>query len=64
MKYKRGKNYREWTYSSRRMTKIKQTTKPRKRTASSSGILDLILTIVKFGIEVATTLIGSGKRLA
>lgn len=61
--YKRKKNFREWTYSSRREIKMNTTNAgDRKRGVKILATVATILTIVKLVLELATGLVGSGKR--
>jgi hypothetical protein len=61
--YKRKRNFREWTYSSRREIKVSSTkTGNRKRGGQILAIILTVLTIVKLALELATELMGSGKR--
>jgi hypothetical protein len=60
VKYKRGKNHCEISISSRKITKF--TMSRSKYRPSTSRIWRTILVIVRIALEVATRLVGSGKR--
>ncbi len=59
IRYKRGKNYKEFSLSHQRTLRVRKTTS--RNRPRQSRIWGIVLAIIKLGLEVAAKLIGSGK---